>query len=105
MACNGRFLVSCTLLPQRVRSVCSWDPRHSPMTGTTILLDLGAAQPFPVIKQERLRKHRHRLVESKMALVSTGSVAWKQAQPAEVVQSRRRLLVGKPLAAVVPQSG
>jgi len=40
-----------------------------------------------------------------MALVSTGSVAWKQAQPAEAVQSRRRLLVGKPLAAVVPQSG
>jgi hypothetical protein len=62
-------------------------------------------QPFPVIKQERLRRHRHRLVESKMALVSTGSVAWKQAQPAEAVQSRRRLLVGKPLAAVVPQSG
>jgi hypothetical protein len=64
-----------------------------------------AVQPFPVIKQERLRRHRHRLVESKMALVSTGSVAWKQAQPAEAVQSRRRPLVGKPLAAVVPQSG
>ena len=82
MACNGRFLVSCTLLPQRVRSVCSWDPRHSPMTGTTILLDLGAA-PEPTG-----RIPRERMADLGQAPISGGGEGILQVQSVDLAAGR-----------------
>jgi hypothetical protein len=63
MACNGRVLVSCTLSQQLARSVYSWGPRHSLVTGTIIPLGLGVAlEPTGRIPRDRVADRAQALI-------------------------------------------